>query len=474
MDPEKRNWEGQKVLIAGAGLSGIAAVWLLQKAACSIILYDGNTELDEETIRKKLPDEFSGDILLGDLPEGIEKGLTLVVMSPGISLDLPFVKRFYEASCPVIGEIELAYSFLKGELIAITGTNGKTTTTALMGHILRRAFSSVFVAGNIGIPFTRLVQETKEDSVTVLETSSFQLESILNFHPKVSMILNITPDHLDRHHTMEAYIAAKEKIAKNQTKKDFCILNYEDKILREFGKKLVCKVLWFSSERRLEEGAFLDGDQIIYTNQGKRSVLCSTKELHIIGKHNYENTLAAVLGAFVFGLSAEKIKEALQTFLAVEHRIEYVATKKQVKYYNDSKGTNPDASIQAVRAMDTKTILIAGGYDKNADYESFIKSFHGKIKYLLLMGQTREKMAEAARKQGFYDIVLVENMEEAVLFASKHAEPFEAVLLSPCCASWGMFKNYEERGRLFKQLVENIAEGESLYAKGDDGKNEKS
>ena len=459
MEPNRINWSGQKVLIAGAGLSGISAAKLLYKQACSVILYDGNSSLNKASIRQKLPEDFTVDILLGELPNGIERQITLVVISPGIPLYLPFVRRFYDAGIAVIGEIELAYYMCMGDLIAVTGTNGKTTTTALTGHILKQRFSSVFVAGNIGIPFTGLVEETREDSVTVLEVSSFQLETVNRFHPRVSLILNITPDHLDRHLTMEAYIAAKENITRNQTEEDVCILNYEDPVIRIFGEQLRCRVLWFSSKRSLEEGLFLENNKIIYRKNQKETSLCSTEDLHIIGTHNYENAMAAAGAALAVGVSEEAIRTGLLTFQSVEHRIEYVATKKQVKYYNDSKGTNTDASIQAVRAMDSNTILIAGGYDKNADYEPFIKSFDSKIKYLVLMGQTREKIADTAKKLGFYNIVMVESMEEAVLFAFEHAEAFENVLLSPCCASWGMFANYEERGRIFKQLVENLEEG---------------
>jgi UDP-N-acetylmuramoylalanine--D-glutamate ligase len=316
----------------------------------------------------------------------------------------------------------------------------------------------VFVVGNIGIPYTKMAEKTTNNSITVAEISSFQLETIDRFKPDVSAILNITPDHLNRHHSMENYCRIKASITKNQTENDTCVLNYEDAWLKEFGKKAKCNVIWFSSARKLERGFYLDSDLIIYNDGNKENVICNVNELNIIGKHNYENAMAAAACAVAMNVPIEIIHKAMINFVAVEHRIEYVCTKHGVKYYNDSKGTNPDASIQAVRAMQTKTYLIGGGYDKGNEYDDWIKSFDGKIKKLILMGQTAEKIAETAKKLGFNDIVFVKSMQEAVDYCSKNASEGETVLLSPCCASWDMFKNYEERGHIFKDLARAIKE----------------
>lgn len=445
-------FSGKKVLIIGTGISGVAAAKLLDGIS-EVVLYDANGALDAMEIRSRLPADFSGRIVFGELCDELVRGVDYAVLSPGVPTDLPDVDRLRDAGARIIGEVELAYQFGKGKIVAVTGTNGKTTTTALTGEIMKTYYDSVFVVGNIGIPYTDMVSGMREDSVTVAEMSSFQLETVQDFTPEVSAITNITPDHLNRHHTMENYIAAKLRIAKNQTEKDTCILNYEDAILRDAGGKLSCKVVWFSSKQRLENGFCLIGDKIVRVEDGRESEICDIHELNIIGRHNYENVMVAVAAAMALSVPLENIRMALKKFVAVEHRIEYVAEKNGVKYYNDSKGTNPDASIQAVRAMTAKTFLIGGGYDKGSSYDEWIDSFDGKVKYLVLMGQTRDKIAEAARGKGFFDIVMVEGMQEAVAFCAANARPGEAVLLSPCCASWGMFQNYEERGRIFKELV---------------------
>ncbi len=448
----KMEFQGKKVLIIGTGISGIAAAKLLDGIS-DVVLYDADGALDAMEIRGRLPEGFRGRIVLGALCEELVSSVDYAVLSPGVPTDLADIDRLRDAGVKIIGEIELAYQFGKGRIVAITGTNGKTTTTALTGQIMKTYYESVFVVGNIGVPYTDMVGKMREDSVTVAEMSSFQLETVRDFTPQISAVTNITPDHLNRHHTMENYIAAKLRIAKNQTKEDTCILNYEDAVLQKAGEELGCKVVWFSSARRLENGFCLLGDKIVCMEDGRENVICDIHELNIIGRHNYENVMVAVAAAMALFVPLENIRRALKEFVAVEHRIEYVAEKNGVKYYNDSKGTNPDASIQAVRAMTTGTLLIGGGYDKGSSYDEWIDSFEGKVRYLVLMGQTRDKIAEAARRKGFTDIVMAGDMEEAVAFCAAHARPGEAVLLSPCCASWGMFRNYEERGRIFKELV---------------------
>ena len=450
--------KGKNVLVVGTGISGVAACELLRAQRANVILFDGNKAADTEEIRRKSKAFENIEIILGDLPEVISGVLDMAVLSPGVPTDLPMVRALRERGVIVLGEIELAYQTGKGSIVAITGTNGKTTTTALVGEIMKNCYEDVKVVGNIGIPYTGVAMETTEETVVVAEISSFQLETILEFKPKVSAILNITPDHLDRHHTMEAYIQAKESITKNQTKDQICVLNYEDDVLREFGEQLFARVVYFSSKRRLKQGIYLEGDTIYCSGRVQVSEVVNVNKLNLLGVHNYENVMAAVAICLSFGVPLEKIQEILVRFQAVEHRIEYVTEKRGVKFYNDSKGTNPDAAIQGIRAMTGKTFLIGGGYDKDSQYDEWIEAFDGKVKKLVLIGATREKIAECARRHGFTETVFADSLQEAVELCYAQAQEGEAVLLSPACASWGMFKNYEERGRVFKDIVHALKE----------------
>lgn len=450
----------KKVLVFGSGISGIAAGRLLVKQGADVILYDGNASLDAGSIRKEiLTGQIEGadmQVVLGELPQEILDTLSLTVMSPGVPTDLAVVGQMREKDIPIWGEIELAYVFGKGDVLAITGTNGKTTTTALLGEIMKNYRESTFVVGNIGNPYTAIALETKEESVIVAEMSSFQLETIHTFRPRVSAILNISPDHLNRHHTMEAYIGAKQNIAKNQTAEDTCVLNYEDEVTRKFAEKVSAEVLYFSSRRKLDKGIYLDGGRMLLNMDGEPEVVCHIDELKLLGTHNHENVMAAVGMAAAYGVPLDIIRRTVMDFQGVEHRIEFVAEKNGVAYYNDSKGTNPDAAIKGIQAMKRPTLLIGGGYDKDSSYEEWIQAFDGKVKKLVLLGATREKIDETARRLGFTDTVLADTFEEAVDICVENAVPGDAVLLSPACASWGMFKNYEERGDKFKELVNQL------------------
>ena len=514
-----------KVLVAGTGISGIAAAKLVLERGGEVVLYDGNTALNTDEIRAKFGKDAKVGIVLGEIKRSDLLGVELCIISPGIPLNSGFVAVVDEAGIPVLGEIELAYQCGLGKLAAITGTNGKTTTTALTGAILRSQYEETFVVGNIGEPYTSKVSEMTDQSVTVAEVSSFQLETIMDFHPDVSAILNITPDHLDRHGSMENYIRIKECITMNQTAKDAVVLNYDDPVLREFGESrieepepaedaadteteavaredgldgaedlrepdetageepeqsetevtetvseseaeetdpeevlsgLKARVFWFSSRERLKEGFFLDGDNIVYADGTKEQILVNVKELQLLGRHNYENVMAAVAMAAAYHVPMEIIRKTIREFTAVEHRIEFVAEKNGVAYYNDSKGTNPDAAIKGIQAMNRPTFLIGGGYDKDSSYDEWIQSFDGKVKKLVLLGATKEKINETAKRLGFTDTILADTFEEAVNICVEQAEPGDAVLLSPACASWGMFKNYEERGDKFKELVNQL------------------
>ena len=443
----------EKVLVLGAGISGINAGKLLTEVGRPVILYDGNKEKNEAELREQLGNPSDLTIVLGELTDEVLAQAGLCVISPGIPTDADFVMQVRTAGIPVWSEIELAYHYAKGRLIAITGTNGKTTTTALTGKICADYAESVFVVGNIGNAYTKEALKTKEESITVAEVSSFQLENIVNFHPQVSAVLNITPDHLNRHKTMECYTNVKLSVAKNQSPEDVVILNYEDDRLRAAAPEMMPRVLFFSSARELPEGAYLKGEEIFLALDGTVTRVCSIQDLNLLGRHNYENVMAAVLMAVSIGISMDSIRHSLSEFRAVEHRIEFVEEKNGVAYYNDSKGTNVDAAIQAIRAMIRPTVLLGGGYDKGAEFDEWIQAFDGKVKQLILMGATARQIADTAAKYGVENIVFVDSMEEAVQTAAKTAEPGDAVLLSPACASWGMFPNYEVRGRVFKELV---------------------
>ncbi|MCR5743789.1 MAG: UDP-N-acetylmuramoyl-L-alanine--D-glutamate ligase [Lachnospiraceae bacterium] len=454
-------------MVAGSGISGISAVRLLLGLGKSVLLYDGNVKLDEETVRNKV---FEGEeslrsregllsIYIGELTADVLRGVRVCVLSPGIAQDSPFMDIVRICGIEITGEVELAYTYAKGKLAAITGTNGKTTTTSLVGEIVRNYNPDTFVVGNIGIPYAQEALKTKPTSATVIEISSFMMETAVKFKPDVSAILNITPDHLNRHKTMECYIAMKERIAANQTMNETCVLNHKDAVLREFGEKLIeeqhCKVVFFDSSCELGEGLFLRGDDIIMAQGGSEQVLMNVNDMNLIGVHNYENVMAAIAISYAFGVPMDIIIDTVKHFKAVEHRIEYVETIGGVKYYNDSKGTNPDAAIQAIKAMRSATVLIGGGYDKGSEYDEWIEAFDGKVKKLVLIGQTKEKIAQCCDKHGFSDYVYAETFEEAMEICFETATEGDNVLLSPACASWGMFDNYEQRGRIFKEIVRN-------------------
>lgn len=444
------------VLIAGCGISGIGSAELLCKIGAKPILFDTNEKLLKEDVIKKLPEGIEAQIALGTVEKELDEQIVLVVLSPGVPVDADFVEAYRKRGLPIWGEVELAYRYSKGGIVAITGTNGKTTTTALVGKIMGDFYDDVYVVGNIGNAYTKEALKTTENSVTVAEISSFQLETIEKFSPHVCAILNITPDHLNRHHTMECYVEVKESISRNLTDKDFCVLNYEDAYTRAFGEKTDKNVIWFSSKQELTNGFYLKEDYIYKATEGKSEQLLNIHDTKLLGDHNMENIMAAMAIADAYGVAMDSIISSVKAFKAVEHRIEYVATQNGVDYYNDSKGTNPDAAIKGIRAMTKPTFLIGGGYDKDSTYDEWILSFDGKVKKLLLIGQTKEKIAECARKHGFTDIVLAESLEEVMDICKKEAEPGDAVLLSPACASWGMFPNYEVRGKRFKELVMEI------------------
>ncbi|MCM1187998.1 MAG: UDP-N-acetylmuramoyl-L-alanine--D-glutamate ligase [bacterium] len=456
---KKETGLSENYLVVGSGISGIGSAALLEYLGKNVVLYDSDKNMSADKIRAKLAPDSAVYCIAGELPQDVADSVGTAVLSPGVPVDIPLVNMLREKGVEIIGEIELGYREEKGRVAAITGTNGKTTTTTLVGEIMKAHLGeeNVYVVGNIGDPYTSECLKTDSETVTVGEISSFQLETIRDFHPAVSAILNITPDHLNRHHTMEAYVVAKEAIAKNQTKDDVCVLNYDNGYTRAFAERCPARVVFFSTACELKTGYWLRGEKIVRSTAGRtEEILDIRKDMRLVGMCNVENVMAAVAVAEAMGVPTDTICSVIREFRAVEHRIEYVDTKAGVDYYNDSKGTNPDAAIQGIRAMSKPTVLIGGGYDKQSEYDGWIESFDGKVKWLVLIGQTREKIAECARKHGFDRIRFADTYEECLKLCTKLAEPGDAVLLSPACASWGMFPNYEVRGQLFKEYVRSL------------------
>lgn len=446
----------EKYLIVGAGRSGICSANMLYELGKDFVIYDSKTDLDTDSIIERLDKKDGVQFILGDITEKDLDGITVCVVSPGVPLTTPVMKAVTAKNIPVWSEIELAYRYDKGGVIGITGTNGKTTTTALTYEIVKKWNSKTLLVGNIEIPYTGLALTSEEGGATVAEISSFQLETMLTFKPKVSAILNITPDHLDRHGSMENYENVKKSITKNQDENDFCVLNYEDEVLREFGKTLKCNVVFFSSQRKLTDGLYYEDGGIYIAKKGESTLFIRTDETNLVGLHNFENIMAATAMTLSFGVDIDTIRQAVKNFTAVEHRIEFVCEKKGVKYYNDSKGTNTDAAIKAIDAMPSTTVLIAGGYDKKSEYDEWVSRFPGKVRKLVLIGQTKENIAAACDKIGFKDYVFAESLEDAVKISAEAAQSGDCCLLSPACASWGMFKNYQQRGTMFKELVKAL------------------
>lgn len=447
-------------IVAGTGKSGISATKLLVNHGVKVYLFDENKDRDIEAIKEETGDSELVQIELGELGEDALSSSQLMVISPGIPVDAPFTDVVRNAGIPIWSEIELAYHYGKGKIAAITGTNGKTTTTALVGEIVKAHNAKTIVVGNIGIPYTELCDTTDDDSDTVAEISSFQLETVIDFHPNVSAILNLTPDHLNRHYTFENYGNVKFSITKNQTMDDVTVLNYDDEHTRAMGEKAKehCHVVYFSRLEKPAGGVYLEDGDIILEDGDKKINVLAIKDLKLMGAHNVENVLAAVGISYYMGVPVDVIRDVATSFKAVAHRIEYVDTVDGVAYYNDSKGTNPDAAIKGIQAMVAPTFLIGGGYDKGSEYDEWIEAFDGKVKWLVLIGQTAQKIADCAKRHGFNSIIFEENLQDAVAYCHENAVDGDAVLLSPACASWGQFDNYEQRGDMFKEYVRSYKE----------------
>ncbi|WP_371368836.1 UDP-N-acetylmuramoylalanine--D-glutamate ligase [Sporomusa rhizae] len=445
----------KKVLVLGAGISGISVACILQQLGARVTLSDAKTE---EKIDKDLSAlKASGVMLeLGNQNEDLLDGIDYLVLSPGISIYIPLVAAAQNRGITVVSEVEVAYRLSSALMVAITGTNGKTTTTTLVGEILKTTGCPVVVGGNIGAALSEQTLESAEKGFVVAEISSFQLEGVIKFRPHIAAILNLTPDHLDRHRSMAVYKEMKERVFVNQLADDFIILNYDDVAVRGMAERAPSKVVYFSRQQELDSGIFVKDGTIRLRWDGKTIDICSVDAIKIKGGHNVENALAACAIGYFAGAQPEAMAEILKTFPGVEHRIEPVTEIAGVPYYNDSKATNPESSIKALEAFDGHIILLAGGRDKNTDLTEFMQLAKAKVDHLILLGEAQERFAEAAASNDVKNIHNAASFDEAVSLAHKLAKPPQVVLLSPACASYDMFNNYEERGTVFKELVRRL------------------
>ncbi|MTI81409.1 MAG: UDP-N-acetylmuramoyl-L-alanine--D-glutamate ligase [Firmicutes bacterium] len=444
--------DDKKVLVVGAARSGIAAAEFMAQKGAEVTLTDAKSIEQLGDIINNL-DKKIRLALNGQYPDPAKESYHLVVVSPGVPLTAPPVAAACEGEIPVIGELELAFRFAEAPIIAITGTNGKTTTTSLVGQILKDAGFNTLVGGNIGTPLISKVENYDENDFIVAEVSSFQLETIQTFRPRAAAILNITPDHLDRHGSIDNYTAAKAKIFSNQSPFDYSILNYDYENTAALAEHSIGRVIFFSSKHILETGVFIQNGNIVVSMGDAITEVISVKELSMPGGHNLENALAATACAYAMGVQVNTIKQTLSTFAGVAHRLETVANKGGVLYVNDSKATNPDAAIKALEAFDVPIVLIAGGLNKGSDFTTFAKLIKEKVRVLILLGKHAHEIQQAVQQEKFERFVMAEDYVEAVKVASRVAQSGEVVLLSPACASWDMFTSYEERGNLFRDLV---------------------
>ena len=450
--------EKKRILVIGMARSGIAAAALLMHNGAIPVLSDVKRE---DAFGEEL-DGLRGttcEFRLGEDARKLFSSVEGVVVSPGVPVDAPVLKAARESGLPVIGELELAASLMPCDMLAISGTNGKTTTTTLLGKIFENTGRITHVAGNIGYPLSSVAVVAKKDDITVVEVSSFQLETIKTFHPRVAALLNITEDHLNRHGTMAQYIKLKQRLFENQTERDVAVLNMDDPILNKMASKLKSRVAFFSRTQPVENGACVEDGKIVWRWDGVKSIVCDAEQILIPGPHNLENALAATAVASVMGVPSPVIRHTLQSFTGVEHRIEKVRVFQGVVYINDSKGTNVDSTIKAVQSMKAPTVILLGGYDKHTDFEPLCKEIVASpnIAHAVVMGQTAKQLREQLEEAGYTNIVTAYSMEDAIDKARALAVSGGNVLLSPACASFDMFRDYEHRGTVFKELVNGLS-----------------
>jgi UDP-N-acetylmuramoylalanine--D-glutamate ligase len=444
----------KRVLVVGLGKSGVASALFLKKHGAQVTVSD--TKSGDE-LRNEIPVLLDHGITVetGGHGDRTFRGQDLIVVSPGVPVDAAPLVQARALGEAVIGEIELAAQFLPGPILAITGSNGKTTTTTLTGEIMTAAGFSTLVGGNIGTPAISLAERAKPETVIVLEVSSFQLETIQTFRPKVAVVLNVTPDHLDRHRTFEIYVDAKARVFENQQASDFAVLNADDATCVALGTRTRAQVFWFSRQKEVDRGAWVrDGNILFRDNAGQREIM-QVSEIPLKGAHNLENVLAAICASALMGCSAEKIRQAVQNFKAVEHRLEFVATIRGVDYYNDSKATNVDATIKALESFPANIHLILGGKDKGSDYTVLNELLRKRVKTVYTIGAAAPKIESQIKGA---EVVHAETLENAIRKANAAAKPGDVVLLAPACASFDQFKSYEHRGKMFKDIVRGLAE----------------
>lgn len=432
----------------------MASALFLKSRGARVTVSDAKSE---DQLREEIPALLDQGIAVetGGHGERTFQNQDLIVVSPGVPVDSQALNQARTLGAPVIGEIELAAQFLPGPIIAITGSNGKTTTTALVGEILAKSGLKTAVGGNIGTPAISLVSQVTAETAVVLEVSSFQLETIQTFRPKIAVVLNITPDHLDRHRTLAAYVDAKARIFENQTSEDFAVLNADDPTCVELAGRTGAQVFWFSRKREPEQGAFVRQAQITFRRGNTDTEVIPVAEVPLKGAHNIENVLASICAAALMGCDPERIRDAVREFKAVEHRLEYVATMRGVEYYNDSKATNVDATVKALESFPGNIHLILGGKDKDSDYTALNDLLRERVKCVYTIGDAAEKIESHIR--GAATVVPSGRIESAVKQAAASATPGDVVLLAPACASFDQFQNYEHRGRVFKELVLALA-----------------
>ncbi|HLY98214.1 MAG TPA: UDP-N-acetylmuramoyl-L-alanine--D-glutamate ligase [Candidatus Angelobacter sp.] len=444
----------KRVLVVGIGRSGVAAAFFLEERGARVTVSDSKTEAQLQHEIAALLDRGIS-IEAGRHGERTFRDQDLIVVSPGVPSDHPQLQQARSLGIPVIGEIELAFRFLQGKVIAITGSNGKTTTTTLIGEILAKSGKKTLVGGNIGTPVISLAGKTTPESYLVLEVSSFQLETIQQFRPWISVVLNITPDHLDRHHTFQAYVDAKARIFENQTAGDFAVLNADDAACMNLKDRARSPLYWFSRRQKAENGAFLSGTQIVFRDGGRETSVMERSEISLKGAHNLENVLAAVSVGMLAGCDPRQIRQAVSEFRGVEHRLEPVSTIHGVSFFNDSKATNVDATIKALESFPGNIHIILGGKDKGSDYSVLNPLLRERVKRAYLIGAAADKIA--AQIQGAVPLTHSGTLEHAVQQAFETAAEGDIVLLAPACASFDQFENYEQRGRVFKELVHSLA-----------------
>ncbi|HYK36810.1 UDP-N-acetylmuramoyl-L-alanine--D-glutamate ligase [Alloacidobacterium sp.] len=445
-------FKGKKVLVVGLGKSGLAAALFLRRRGAQVTVSDIRSA---EQLGKDIPALLEEGIAVEAGGHGLLtfRRQDLIVVSPGVPLDTPELVQVKAFGLPILGEVELASRYLKGKSLAITGSNGKTTTTALCGEILKAGGLQVEVGGNIGVPVIALVDGSREDGWSVLEVSSFQLETTERFRPEIAVILNVTPDHLDRHGSFENYAAAKERIFANQTAEDALVLNADDDVTSRMASRAKSRIFWFSAKRVVRQGAFVHEGAIVYraSEQAAPEFILKVENIPLKGHHNVENVLAAVCAARLAGVEAEVIRKAVESFKAVEHRLEFVAEINGVDYYNDSKATNVDAAAKAIAAFPGGIHLILGGKDKNSDYRQLRALLEERVRTVYTIGAAAEKIE--THIYGSVPVVSCGTLEQAVTKAAEAAQPGEIVLLAPACSSFDQFENYEHRGQVFKELV---------------------